>query len=151
MRPVRARATLGGMADDAPPVLRATSVTIGVPDVRAAAAFWARLLGHRVTADEPPGPHDPPGAGWAQVAPPAGVPGLTINLEHEVRFRAPVWPAQDGEQVATQHLDLHVPDGDLDAAVAWALACGARLADHQPQADVRVLLAPDGHPFCLFV
>lgn len=27
---------------------------------------------------------------------------------------------------------------------------GASVADHQPQAEVRVMLDPDGHPFCLF-
>jgi hypothetical protein len=39
----------------------------------------------------------------------------------------------------------------LDAAVEWAIECGARLADFQPQSDVRVLFDPAGHPFCLFV
>ena len=46
------------------------------------------------------------------------------------------------------HLDVAAED--LDAAVAWALELGATLAEHQPQDDVRVLLDPDGHPFCLF-
>jgi hypothetical protein len=45
------------------------------------------------------------------------------------------------------HFDSQV--GDLDAAVEDALALGARLADHQPQAHVRVLFDPAGHPFCL--
>lgn len=39
---------------------------------------------------------------------------------------------------------------DLDAAVGWAVDAGAALAETQPQEDVRVLLDPDGHPFCLF-
>ncbi|CAN5836641.1 hypothetical protein BH24ACT6_BH24ACT6_16980 [soil metagenome] len=30
-----------------------------------------------------------------------------------------------------------------------AMALGATLAEHQPQANVRVLLDPAGHPFCL--
>jgi hypothetical protein len=47
------------------------------------------------------------------------------------------------------HLDLQVDD--LDAAGAHALACGATLASHQPQDDVRVYLDPAGHPFCLFL
>lgn len=138
------------MADDAPPRMRATSVSIGTPRPRQAAAFYAALLGWRVTADDGPGPGEPPEAGWAQVAPPRGETGLTINLEHEREFVAPVWPARPGEPLASQHLDVHV-DGDLDAAVAHALACGARLAEVQPQDDVRVMLDPDGHPFCLFV
>ena len=36
------------------------------------------------------------------------------------------------------------------AAAAWARECGATPADQQPQDDVRVMLDPDGHPFCLF-
>ncbi len=39
---------------------------------------------------------------------------------------------------------------DLDAGVAWAIECGASLADHQPQDGVRVMLDPNGHPFWLF-
>jgi hypothetical protein len=45
------------------------------------------------------------------------------------------------------HLDIEV--GDLEAAVADAVALGARVADFQPQDNVRVLLDPAGHPFCL--
>jgi len=30
-------------------------------------------------------------------------------------------------------------------------ACGAVLAESQPQDDVRVLFDPSGHPFCLFL
>jgi hypothetical protein len=45
------------------------------------------------------------------------------------------------------HLDIRVDD--LDAAVAHALAAGARLAEHQPRSDLRIMLGPAGHPFCL--
>ena len=44
------------------------------------------------------------------------------------------------------HVDVQV--GDLDLAVADALALGATLAT-QPQEHVRVVLHPAGHPFCL--
>lgn len=47
------------------------------------------------------------------------------------------------------HLDLEVTD--LRSAVDHAVALGATVADVQPQADVRVLRDPAGHPFCLFV
>ena len=40
-----------------------------------------------------------------------------------------------------------VPAADLDAAVAFAIECGARLAEHQPRERVRVLFDPAGHPF----
>ena len=45
------------------------------------------------------------------------------------------------------HLDFQV--GDLEDAVAEAVALGASLASDQPQDNVRVLLDPAGHPFCL--
>jgi hypothetical protein len=55
-----------------------------------------------------------------------------------------VWPAADGRQNATQHLDIAV--ADLDEAVQWALNAGAVLADVQPQEAVRVMLDPAGAP-----
>ncbi len=45
------------------------------------------------------------------------------------------------------HFDFQV--ADLDEAVAEATRLGATVADHQPQANVRVLFDPAGHPFCL--
>jgi hypothetical protein len=45
------------------------------------------------------------------------------------------------------HFDFQV--GDLDSAVAEAVALGATLAEHQPQENVRVLFDPAGHPLCL--
>ena len=124
--------------------LRATAVTIGTPDPRALAAFYARLLGADVDASELPHPGEPENAGWAQVR----TATVTLNFEFERYWEAPVWPARHGRQVSTQHLDIWVDD--LDGAVAWALECGARLAEHQPQDGVRVMRDPVGHPFCLF-
>jgi catechol 2,3-dioxygenase-like lactoylglutathione lyase family enzyme len=126
------------------PRLEVTSVTISCPDPRALADFYARLLGVEVGTVEGPGPGEPEGAGWAQLR----TGRVTLNFEHERHWRAPVWPAQEGGQSATQHLDVHVDD--LEAAQEWAVTCGARLARYQPQPGVRVLLDPAGHPFCLF-
>ena len=47
------------------------------------------------------------------------------------------------------HLDIAVED--LAPAVADALELGATLAGFQPQDDVRALLNPAGHPFCLYL
>ncbi len=65
-----------------------------------------------------------------------------------MKFTRPAYPAADGGQSATQHLDIAV--ADLDETVRWAIAVGAILADGQPQQDVRVMPDPAGHPFCLF-
>ncbi len=130
------------------PAMAVTSVTIGAPAPRDLAAFYARLLCWPVTASEPARPGMPPEDGWAQLRPPAGEEGPTLNFEYEAKFSRPAWPAADGGQNATQHLDIAV--GDLAEAVRWAIAAGATLAAVQPQDDVRVMLDPAGHPFCLF-
>jgi hypothetical protein len=63
----------------------------------------------------------------------------------------PLWPPVTGKQRTMMHLDVQVDD--LDAAAAAAVAdaesLGAELAEVQPQANVRVMFDPDGHPFCL--
>ena len=64
-------------------------------------------------------------------------------------YTPPVWPSRPGEQIMMGHLEIRVDD--LEAACAHARACGATLADFQPQADVRVHFDPDGHPFCLYL
>lgn len=130
------------------PELRVTSVTIGTSQPVQLAQFYATLLGWPVTRSYGPRPGEPEGDGWAQVAPPPHVTGPRLNFEFERQFQRPVWPSRDGEQTASQHLDIHVDD--LDAAVAWAESCGARLAGFQPQERVRVMVDPDGHPFCLY-
>lgn len=131
------------------PSLRVTSVTIGTSMPHQLANFYSELLGWPQSAVEDPAPGEPENAGWAQVRPPAGVTGPTLNFEYERCFRRPVWPAVMGEQTASQHLDIWVDD--LAAAVDWAVACGAVVADVQPQKHVRVMRDPDGHPFCLFL
>lgn len=131
-----------------PPRLQLTSVTIGAPAPRELAAFYARLLDAEVTASDPAGPGEPPEGGWAQVRTIGDHGTVTLNFEFEAGHQRPVWPSQPGRQQTQEHLDLWVDD--LAESVAWALACGAELADHQPQEDVRVLFDPAGHPFCLF-
>jgi hypothetical protein len=126
-----------------------TSVTIGAPDPRALADFYSRLLEWRITAADPPRPGQPPEDGWAQTAPPDGAPGPTLNFEYEKDYVAPTWPSVRGEPQIQEHLDIAV--NDLEASVRWAVEVGATLAEYQPQDDVRVMLDPAGHPFCLFL
>lgn len=126
-----------------------SSVTIGVPAPQRAVRFYERLLGWTVTADEGPAEGEPADAGWGQLRAPEGTPGLmTINLEWERHYTAPVWPSEPGKHSVTTHLDI--PVKDVDGGIARALAAGATMAAYQPQEHVRVMLDPDGHPFCLF-
>jgi catechol 2,3-dioxygenase-like lactoylglutathione lyase family enzyme len=129
--------------------MRVTSVVLGAPDPLALAAFYERLLGWESAASEPARPDFPPQDGWAMLRPPPGSTGLlALSFQWEPDYVPPVWPPEPGEQAMMIHLDIEVDD--LDAAVAWALEVGAVLAGHQPQEDVRVMLDPAGHPFCLF-
>jgi len=122
------------------PNLRLRSVVLDAPDVRALADFYQRLLGWPATSDD----DDPT---WFRMEPPGGGTGLAVQEERE--FVPPVWPGEGGAQQMQLHLDLQVDD--LAAACAHAEQCCARLAEFQPQDDVRVYLDPVGHPFCLFV
>lgn len=129
------------------PRIQVTSVTIATPKPSKLAAFYARLLGWPIVAEDPPIPDDPARGGWAQLRPPDGEIGPTLNFEFEPHFVRPTWPSAAGDQITTQHLDLWVDE--LEDSVAWAESQGAELAECQPQEHVRVLLDPDGHPFCL--
>jgi hypothetical protein len=84
---------------------------------------------------------------WVLMRDPSGGTGLSFQAEPS--YRAPTWPEEPGSMDKMIHLDIRVDD--LDAAVAHAVAVGARVAAYQPQERVRVLLDPAGHPFCLFV
>jgi catechol 2,3-dioxygenase-like lactoylglutathione lyase family enzyme len=115
------------------------SVVLDAPDVKALGDFYIRLLGWPVTSDD----DDPT---WLRIAPEGGGPGLAV--QYEPQFVPPVWPSDTTHQQMQSHLDFRV--ADLPAACAHAEQCGARLAEFQPQDDVRVYLDPVGHPFCLF-
>lgn len=80
------------------------------------------------------------------MGPPGGVAYLAIQTAPD--YERPVWPTVDGAQQMMMHLDFEVVN--LEAAVAHALELGAEEAAYQPQENVRVLLDPAGHPFCLY-
>jgi hypothetical protein len=75
--------------------------------------------------------------------------GINFAFELDRHYRPPVWPSEPDSQQQMVHLDIGVTD--LAAAVEDAIELGARLADFQPQEDIRVMLDPDGHPFCLYL
>jgi catechol 2,3-dioxygenase-like lactoylglutathione lyase family enzyme len=123
--------------------LRTTTSWFGVvlqcPDASALAHFYERLLGWTVFTDT---------SEWATLAPSKDA-GYNLAFQAEDGYVRPVWPSQAGQQQMQAHLDLEVDD--LDAAVGYAVECGAELAAFQPQETVRVLLDPAGHPFCLYL
>ena len=109
---------------------------VEAPDPGALASFYSELLGWPIGHEEP---------GTAIVA--AAPQGPFLVFQQANGYLPPVWPPVHGHQRPMMHFDFQV--GDLDSAVADAVALGATLASEQPQDNVRVLLDPAGHPFCL--
>lgn len=120
------------------PRLTVTTVNIDAPDARELAEFYVRLLGWEVVADE---------GDWVMLQGEGA--GVRLSCQTEPNYTRPVWPGQRGAQQMMLHLDIMVDD--LAEGVEHAIACGATLADTQPQDDVRVCLDPAGHPFCLWI
>lgn len=128
------------------PELRLVGPVLDSPRPLELARFYERLLGWEIVRSEGPRPDGPPDDGWALLRSRDG--SQKIEVQYEPHYVAPTWPPVDGGQLMMMHLDFGVPD--LDDGVRWALEAGATEAVHQPQPDVRVMLDPHGHPFCLF-
>ncbi len=121
-----------------PPVGRLAATVLDATDPPELAAFYARLLGWGILEESPE---------WVRIGPLGGSrPGL--SFQQEPLYRRPAWPSRDDAQQMQLHLDIAVDD--LDSAVAAAESLGARQAEYQPQADVRVMIDPEGHVFDLF-
>lgn len=119
------------------PRLLLASTVLDAPDAHALGRFYADLLDWEVVdVDE----------GWMKIRTPEGGPSLSFQSSAD--YVAPEWPGP-GRQGKQAHLDLATDN--LEEALAKATALGARLADVQPQDDVRILIDPAGHPFCLFL
>jgi predicted enzyme related to lactoylglutathione lyase len=112
------------------------------------ADFYARLLGWEVAARDTPETRKG-GAGWVALRNPEG--GMGLSFQGEEWYRPPVWPERPGEQTKMLHFDMGVED--LDAAVARVIALGGTIASDQPEDrkddNLRIMLDPAGHPFCL--
>jgi len=96
------------------------------------AEFYARVLGWDVTHSQDE---------YAMVS---GT-GTSIGFGRMEPYAAPKWPDPDNGK--RFHLDLHVDD--LDKAEQQCLDLGATKPDFQPGERWRVLLDPDGQPFCI--
>jgi len=112
---------------------------VDASDAQALARFYRDLLDWELVVDEP---------GHCILHPRDG--GVTyLATQTAAGYVRPVWPNAEGQQQMMMHLDFEV--SELAEAVAHAVELGATLPDFQPQDDVRVLLDPDGHPFCLYL
>ncbi len=114
-------------------------VVLEAPDGQALARFYSEFTGWPIAKQEP----------WRRGDPGAGhlvVPGVRrLAGLHAAALASRGRPAAPDDA----HIDIAVDD--LATAVADAIGLGATLAEFQPQDDVRVLLDPAGHPFCLYL
>jgi catechol 2,3-dioxygenase-like lactoylglutathione lyase family enzyme len=118
--------------------IRMGAVNLDCRDAAEMAAFYSRLLGWEVGYRD----HD-----FVRLNDPGG--GAGISFQEEAWYEPPAWPEEAGKLTKMAHLDLEVDD--LEAAVAYAVEVGAEQAKYQPQQNVRVMLDPAGHPFCLYL
>ena len=112
-------------------------VVLDAPDVDVLTRFYSELRGWAIWQQDEDGAALDLGEGVAY-----------LSIQRNPDYERPVWPGQLGCQQMMLHLDFEV--AELEAEVERAVALGATLAEHQPQEDVRVLLDPAGHPFCLY-
>lgn len=112
-------------------------VVLEAPDPVVLLHFYRDLLDKPVHNESPDGGALDMGEGVAYLA-----------VQRAEVHTPPVWPPVAGEQGMQLHLDFEV--SDLAAATQHAIELGATLADHQPQDNVRVMVDPAGHPFCLY-
>jgi catechol 2,3-dioxygenase-like lactoylglutathione lyase family enzyme len=114
------------------PIARLAMVTLDSANPRASATFWSRMLGWEVAHAEDE---------YAMLT----GPSAALGFGRVEDYQPPSWPNERGSKQF--HFDLAVDD--LDQAQEAAVALGATVADPQPGETWRVLLDPDGHPFCL--
>lgn len=113
-------------------------VVLDTDDVAELTHFYADLLGWAIRhLDETDGSLD------------AGEGVAYLSIQRNPLYVRPAWPGLPGRQQMMMHLDFEVTE--LDPAVERAVGLGALVAEHQPQENVRVLIDPAGHPFCLYV
>lgn len=116
---------------------RCWGVVLDAPNARELAHLYSRLLGWKIFNAS---------AGWADLAP-SEEAGYNLAFSTQPNYVRPTWPTEPGRPQMSLHLDFEVDD--LDEAVAHAVCSGAELAAYHPQTNVRVMLDPAGHPFCL--
>ena len=127
----------------ASPSITWTTLTVDCSDAEVLGAFYSQLLGWDITGRD--------GSGWLQLRNPQG--GISLNIQAEDAYAAPVWPDQPGRQAKMMHFEILVDD--LEAAVQLVRDLGGNEALMQPadrdRTRLRIMIDPAGHPFCLFV
>lgn len=100
------------------PRFRIAGTVLSTRDAQALAGFYERLLGWQRLADE---------SGWVILRAVPARPSHGLSFHEDVEYLPPTWPSRPDQQLMMVHLDIATDD--LDAAVAYAIECGARLAE----------------------
>ena len=108
-------------------------VNLDCSDPRAEASFWSALLDWEVVMAEDQ---------YALLKSPES---MLLAFGKVPDYQPPTWPNEHGSKQF--HLDLAC--ADMAATEAKAVELGASVVDPQPGDTWRVLIDPDGHPFCL--
>jgi catechol 2,3-dioxygenase-like lactoylglutathione lyase family enzyme len=129
-------------------MLQFGGICLDCRDAEEMARFYSSVFGWEVTARDAPATRLG-GAGWIAMTGPDG--GPAVSFQAEEWYESPTWPEKQGRQTKMMHFE--VGTDDLDAAIDLVTRCGGRVAPHQPadrdQSQLRVMLEPAGHPFCL--
>lgn len=120
--------------------IKMSAFTLDCTDHLALANFYAALLKWEVPFHD-----DYYAVASAPGASQGAYPGITF--QKNPAYLPPVWPEEEGAQQQMAHLDFAV--NDLKQAVAYAVGCGAKIAEKQFSDHWTVMLDPAGHPFCL--
>lgn len=128
--------------------IRLSGICLDCKDAEEMARFYATVFGWEETARDDTS-NRLGGTGWICMSGPDGGPTVSFQAEHW--YEPPVWPEAAGRQTKMMHFEAGTDD--LAAAIKMVVQAGGRVSPHQPpdrnQAELRVMLDPSGHPFCL--
>ena len=113
---------------------RLEKTVIDCPDPQALAAFYAAVLGMRVSEDL---------GDWVVIG--IGPNDRQLAFQRVATWVPPRWP--DPEHPQHMHLDIRVDD--VDESERAVVALGARRVPAARETGFRVFVDPAGHPFCL--
>jgi catechol 2,3-dioxygenase-like lactoylglutathione lyase family enzyme len=128
--------------------IRLGGICLDCRDAEEMARFYSAVFGWEETARDD-SDNRLGGCGWICMSGPAG--GPSVSFQAEQWYEPPLWPESAGAQTKMMHFE--VGTDDLEAAVELVVQSGGRVAPHQPpdrsQTELRVMLDPADHPFCL--
>lgn len=129
--------------------IRIGGICLDCKDAEETAVFYSSVFGWEIRARDDDDTRMG-GSGWISMRTDVG---LSVSFQAEEWYEPPVWPEATGRQTKMMHFE--VGTDDLEGAISDVIRAGGMEAAHQPrdrdQSQLRVMLDPAGHPFCLAV